>query len=720
MANKEETSSLSSSLFKCSSYNDFTTFEVAQFSGTDSISAPYRFDITLTSNDANIEGNSLINEKATLFLKRAGQYYPYSGIITSFKYVETTVDHSIYKVVLQPSLWLLSLTVQSRVFQKKSVPDIVDHILKDAGMSGYYQLDVQSYPEREYVVQYQESDINFISRLLEEAGIWYFFREMPLSSNALKDTRTQEELIITDKPSNFINIEYNSIVNYRSKSGVVDRNDGEDKETVYRLESNQEMIPEKVIVKNYNYHTPESDLELTSTIPGGNKGTVYRYGGNFRDFTGAQKAAEIVVNRYTMQKTILKGSADCSGFRAANYFTLDEHSRKSMNTSYLLTRVSHRGVSPSFAGLKVTTEYSNDFTCTPSSMISKFAPDIVTPVPKIPGIMTAMIEAKQSEYASLDDKGRYKVRMPFDRSDSENYDASKYIRLSQPYSGADYGIHFPSHEGAEMVVGHIDGDPDKPLGLGTVPHANTISPVKVSNQTTSIIRTAGKNEIIFDDTAGAEKISVYTPKDLNLTADNNETITVKNDSTRTVGGNASDSITGNSSVTVEGNSTESVSGNSSVTIGGTSSATITGDTTITVSNGNYALNVQTGNATCEVKGDVTETFQGARNTTVTNAINITSTGSSIHLSAATDIVLEVGLSRLALYKDGTILLTGNKITAAATDNIVLFGANLVKSTAKSIESEATEDHTIKGMMVSSSADSTNTVKGAVALLLNPD
>jgi len=157
-----------------------------------------------------------------------------------------------------------------------------------------------------------------------------------------------------------------------------------------------------------------------------------------------------------------------------------------------------------------------------------FRPQLKASVPRLSGIITAQIEANGSSYASLDDMGRYKVRLPFDMSDAKNYEASRYVRLAQPYSGANYGMHFPSHEGSEMVLACIDGNPDRPLGLATVPNANTISPVVSANKQQSRILTAGGNELVLDDTDQKQKVRLNSSaKHTFLMDDENKNISLK-------------------------------------------------------------------------------------------------------------------------------------------------------------------------------------------------
>ena len=684
-----------------------STFRVKQFEGYDGISSPFRFEITLSSDDPNISGDSLIDRKATFLIKRFDQFAPYTGIISDFSYLETTVDHSLYRIILQPSLVHLAMNSRSRIFLKKSVPDIIKQVFKDAELEWYCKLDVQSYPQREYVVQYQETDLNFISRLMEECGIWYLFSEEQQTEPGIG----VEQIIITDNTFNFTDIPDESTITFRTANGMSSQTVSEVKENISRIEHSEALIPKRVVVKNYNYRTPEVDLFHMKNIYGGTVGEVYEFGGSYKDTSGALSTAELISKRYRTGKTSFKGCGNCPSFRAGDRFTLEEHPRETSNTTYLLTRITHRGSAPASSLENETETYENSFVSICSKQIESFAPEKKTPVPKIPGIMTALIETESSDYAALDEKGRYKVRMTYDQSDAENSNASKYVRLAQPYSGADYGMHFPSHEGTEMIIGHVDGDPNKPVGLGTVPNGNTISPVKETNKSVNMIRTAAGNEISMDDTDGKEVLSVYTPKDLLITADNNEIITVGNYRTKTVGANETLIIRGNQNTTVDENR----------------SLTIIKDDTVTIEEGDFKHTVKEGKATYTVQSDVRETFNGKQNTTVANEISVKSTNSSIQLEAETEIQLKVGESSLVMKKDGTIEIKGINVTVLAAS--ALAGSGLARASLpeshlaepgcltlkgnKTLLKATTDDLSIEGINIKSTARKAHNIGGAM-------
>jgi len=494
--------------FRCGDL-DASTFSVARFEGTDTISKGYSFDIELISSDNEINPDDVINKQATLYLYRDGNFYPYSGIINEFSYLEETTDYCRYTVTLVSRLWLLSLNTQTRVFQKMSVDKIIEKVFNDVNLSNLITFELQgSYSEKEYTVQYNETDLNFVQRLMESNGIWYFFKEKACSSDELSSIST-EEMVISDKPASFENIEGASTIVYRSKSGMTEMEDQETKERITSVTFNKKVIAKEVVVKNYNYRTPEVNISSNKNITGGNVGSVYEFGGGIKDVGGAQKSAELSAARIASGQIRTKIKATCRGLRAAKRFDLAEHSRSDLNGQYLVISIHHEG-SHTPLGDSSIYSYDNEFTAIPSGQIQYFHPQCDTPKPKIPGVFSAMIETNGADYASLDDQGRYKVRMAWDISDAKNSEASKYVRLSQPYAGADYGIHFPSHEGAEMLMACVNGDPDKPIGLGTVPNSNTVSPVKSSNKEKGIIRTAGGNEICLDDTADKQKITIKT------------------------------------------------------------------------------------------------------------------------------------------------------------------------------------------------------------------
>jgi type VI secretion system secreted protein VgrG len=663
------------------------TFEVMNFSGIDKISAPYAFNLTLISHQADIAPEKVVNKQATLLIFRDGEYYPYSGIISDFTFVDKSVDRATYAFKLVPKLWLLRLNRQSRVFQKMKVPDIIKKVLDDAKLSDYYsmKLDNGKYPELEYVVQYQETDLNFISRLMETNGIWYFFNEQPIVPEEIDGKPGREALLITDAIANFEFIATTSDVIFRSESGMTEQIDVEEKESVHGFHQNRHVIPSNVTLKDYNYRTPEVDLTGQKPVKDGDLGTVYQYAGHFKNVTDATNAAETMANRIATQQLIIEGESNCRGLRAGKRFTLKEHFRDDLNTIYVVTQTAHLGAHVMAGQSANTFTYSNQFRCLPANRADLFRPALRAVAPRLPGIITAQIEANGSSYASLDDMGRYKVRMPFDMSDAKNHEASRYVRLAQPYSGSNYGMHFPSHEGAEMVLACIDGNPDRPLGLATVPNANTLSPVVSANKQESVIRTAAGNEFVLDDTDQKQKVRLNTnAKHTLLMDDENKKISLTST-------NANELLLDDKNELVKWNGSAH-----SITMNYHSGSE---GIIITTKEGN-TVQIDDKNKKITIHSKAGHSFE------------MDDDGKTIVLADC------AGKNKVTLDGNGGIILDSQgKIQITAQQDIEITGANIKMTAQNALEAKATADLKLKGMNVEAKADMNVKVEGGMNLEL---
>jgi type VI secretion system secreted protein VgrG len=656
------------------------TFYVKRFFCTDEISTLYTVTLEVESSDASIKPDQVLNKPSTLFMYReGGQYFPYSGIITEFYYTGQKFDQTQYRAVLQPKLSQLDYIHQTRIFQKKNLPDIIKDVLDKAGLSNYYKLQLQqSYPVQEYVLQYQESDFNFISRLMEAAGIWYFFKEPDVASSQVKPGGSTESLIITDKAASFLPIAGDPKVLFRDPSGLVDRDSTGVRESVHSIGYQHSVVPQEVMVRNYNYRTPETQITGKNKVKNGVVGSVYEYGGNFKNVSEAQRAAEVAGNRIASRQMQVVGESNCRALRAGFRFTLVEHDRQELNADYVLARLSHAG---GHEGDDFT--YVNTFQAFPADRSSSFAPQLRAIVPKVNGVLTARVEANSSQYASIDDSGRYKVRMPFDNSGTNNSEGSKYLRVAQPYAGAKYGMHFPVHEGAEIVWACIDGDPNKPIGLGSVPNAATTSPVVGANKVQNVIRTAGNNEIVLDDTDKKQKVKITSSAKHVLQMDDDlQTVSLK--STK-----ANELLLDDKNECVKWNgSAHSItmtykSGSEGIVI------TTKGGNTIKIDDANKKITVST-------KGGHT--------------IDMDDNGKKITLGDGQ------GKNKVTLDGNGGLILDSQgKIQIKAQQDIEIKGANIKITAQAALEAKAGSDLKLKGMNIEAKGDMKAKVEGGMTL-----
>lgn len=292
-------------------------FQVLSFTGTDRISQPYRFDVTARSSDLELDPADYVTRRVSLLMARGQGYCPYSGIITRFALLDTARGFATYHVRFRSSLWMLRHTVRSRVFLRQNIVDIVKGVLEEAGLSRTVEYDLGgNYPVREQVVQYQESDLAFVSRLLESHGIWYLFRENELTSEEADGSPVQETLVISDRPESFEDIKGQVQLPYRPVSGLVEQRNDADTESVDQLTVAQWASSREVLVRGYNYRTPQNPLSASTQVSGGHAGTRYRYGGTLMDNEGAQAMSSVLARRLSA-RTRLGARSNCAAIRAA-------------------------------------------------------------------------------------------------------------------------------------------------------------------------------------------------------------------------------------------------------------------------------------------------------------------------------------------------------------------------------------------------------------------
>ncbi|MBN2320587.1 MAG: type VI secretion system tip protein VgrG [Acidobacteria bacterium] len=490
-------------------------FSVVKFSGIEAISQPYEFDITLASEDPEIDLKAVLQNPATLTIVHGDEELPFHGVLSRFEQLHEVKQHVFYRAVLVPKLWNAGLYRENQIFLDKKFPEIIEEILKQAGMSGMdYELNLtQDYPSWEYICQYSETDLDFISRWMEREGIYYFFEQ----------TEQGAKMIVSDSLSIHKDIKGETNVPYSPPSGLI----ASEEEIVKEFVCRQKMLPAKVILKDYNYRNPGLEIKAEAAVDPDGRGEVCIYGEHFKDPGRGNELAKIRAEELLCREKEFHGEATAPAFCPGFTFELAGHYRSEYNRKYLIIEVVHEGsrAEDLLAGLgekeselEEQPGYTNRFVCIPADI--QFRPERKTSQSKFYGTMNAVVDAAgDGKFAELDDQGRYKVILPFDLSGRTEGKASRFIRMAQPYSGftatdgpkQPSGMHFPLHKGAEVLLTFIDGDPDRPVISSSIPNPETVSPVTNENQAKSIIRDNYGNELIFDSTPGNEGIFIYTP-----------------------------------------------------------------------------------------------------------------------------------------------------------------------------------------------------------------
>jgi type VI secretion system secreted protein VgrG len=484
------------------------TFAVVRFKGVEGLSRCYEFEIDLVSQEPEIDMTEVLKNPATFTILRDDGNIPFHGILTDFEQLHEIDGYVFYRAVLVPKLWWLSLTYHNQVLLKKTVPHMLEGILKDGGLTSLdfeFRLE-KEYPEWNYICQYGESHLNFVSRWMEREGIYYYFEQGDSS----------EKAIIGDEKASHGEMNEGATMYYSPPSAL---GESHREEIINAFVCRQIMLPKTLRLRDYNYETPSMEITGSADVSPNGRGEIYIYGEHFRTTKEGKDLASVRAEEYLCRERRFFGESTIPYLRPGYLFDLEDHYRGSMNRKYLTVELEHEGSQAAFliSGIRKdlhdadkTPYYRNSFVAIPADV--QFRPPLKTPKPRFYGTINARIDAAETgKYAELDEQGRYKVILPFDESGRTNGKASAFFRMAQPYAGTDHGMHFPLHKGTEVLLTFTDGDPDRPIIAAAVPNPENPSPVTSADQSMSKITTAGGNKIHIEDQEGKERILMHTP-----------------------------------------------------------------------------------------------------------------------------------------------------------------------------------------------------------------
>lgn len=478
---------------------------ITGLSVSEGISMPFSYELSLISENQSISFPDIIGTTVTVSISlESGERRYFNGLVSRFSQVgggsEEGADehHAYYSATIVPWLWLLTKTVDSRIFQELTIPEIVEQIFTEKDFLDY-KLKLQgSYEKRNYCVQYRESDFNFVSRLMEEEGIYYYFEH--------EDGK--HTLVILDSPEEHKPCPNQESARYhRGSAGILLEED-----TISSLNLTQEITPGKYTINDYNFETPNTDLKIE--VPSGQslgpgEREIYDYPGGYGKRAEGDRLGNIRIQEEEADITIITGSSNCRAFTSGYKFTLRNYYRDEMNDEdYVLTAISCRVDQPYLSGEGETgLSYSNSFTCIPFSV--QYRPFRNTPKPVVEGVQTAIIVGPKGEEIYPDKYGRVKVQFHWDREGKKDEKSSCWIRVSQLWAGAGWGAMHVPHVGHEVIVDFIEGDPDRPVITGRLYHGNNMPPDELPGEKTkNVFRSWGDNDIVIEDKDGDKSILI--------------------------------------------------------------------------------------------------------------------------------------------------------------------------------------------------------------------
>lgn len=464
-------------------------------SGSEALSTPYCITLDLISVDGAIGFKKMLGEPAGVTIKLADKSERFlHGRITRFSQVGFDPRAVHYRVELRPWLWLLSMHSDHRIFQKKSTPEILDEVFGDLGFKDVKNSLKGSYAKREYCVQYGESTLDFVSRLMEDEGIHYFFEHA-------KDKHT---LVLADDPDAHAACKGASEVKLAHHE--LDQED-----RIWECAYEESVTSTGQALCDYNFEVPTTDLYVKVDADKPER-LLYDYPGSYIDGGAGEGRAKIRVEGHEQAQKILSGQSTCRGFVSGGKFKLKGHARSEFEKEYVLRSVEHSADRH---------HYRNRFTAHPADTV--FRPPLRTRRPRIAGTQTAVVVGKSGEEIWTDKYGRIKVQFHWDRRGKKDENSSCWVRVAQGWAGKAFGSWFLPRIGMEVVVSFLEGDPDRPLVTGAVYNAQqTLTYPLPDNQTRSWIHSrsskdgGGFNEIYLEDKKDSELINIVAQKDYKL------------------------------------------------------------------------------------------------------------------------------------------------------------------------------------------------------------
>jgi type VI secretion system secreted protein VgrG len=700
--------------------------------GTEELGRLFRYELSLASDDHTIKADDILGKKVTVWLELADESKRFfSGLVSRFSQSGVSSTQALYQATIRPWLWFLTREADCRIFQEMTVPEIVQKVFDDNGFSDYELKLSGSYEPWVYCVQYRETDFNFVSRLLEQEGIYYF----------VKHEDGNHVLVLADHYGAHSPVSANESAPFNPTI------DNIHSECISQLSTTHEVVTGVYSLRDYDFEKPSLDLTAQTKEQRQHDHAdfeFYDYPGEYLTAGGGKAYTDTRIEEASCQHERVSGTGTVRGFTPGGLFNLTEFPRDDQNREYLLIATNH-DLQPS--AFETGSEGAGGPVCVCgfTAIDSKipFRPARLTPKPVVQGPQTAVVVGPSGEEIYTDKHARVKVQFHWDREGNKDENSSCWIRVAQVWAGEGWGgIQIP-RIGQEVMVEFLEGDPDQPIITGRVYNGEKQPPYPLpANMTQSGIKSRSTtgggdgnfNEIRMEDKKGEEELYIHAEKDHTNITEHDRSEDVGHDRSLHVGNNKSETVDNNKSITVGAKHTESIGSDKSLTVSGNHTETIGSNMVINVATSlteavgvNYAeavgvamelavgatysqaigasktIRVGTtndatigGNQTEEVGGDVTEqygkshttqvkedrklqvdkTFNMAvkEKTTIVLDKELELSAKSVKFTAQDELVVEVGSAKLTMSKNGDITLEGKAITIKGSGDVTIKGS----------------------------------------------
>ncbi len=663
--------------------------------GEEELGQPFRYDLSLLSEDGDLVLSDLLGQVVTVELDlpettptpNDGVRF-FNGYVTRFSRHGVDRNYHVYYATLRPWLWLLSQQSNYRIFQNKTAPEIIKEVFRAHGLTDFQESLTGDYSPREFVVQYRETDLNFVSRLMEDEGIYYFF-----THQADKHT-----LVLADFYGAHNKVPgYEEVPYFRPGSMQQSLPDHiDDWESVLRIQ------PGTVVLNDFNFKIPKANLLAKRSAPNSHEKADfedYEYPGNYLKIDNGELRARLRLEELNAQYERARGGGNAAGLATGFLFDLTGYPIDSENREYLVT-----GATFTIEGLDYESQAGSSeeepFRCTLEAIDShcQFRTQRGTPRPTVAGPQTATVVGKDGEEIWTDEYGRVKVQFHWDREGKDDENSSCWVRVAQMWAGPKFGAINIPRIGDEVIVDFLEGDPDRPMITGRVYNADNMPPYALpDNKTQTGVKTRSTkggnpdnfNEIRFEDLKGKEELHIQAERDM--------TTHVKRNQSTNVDGDQSITVIGNQSVTIQGKGKSPIQSTTSVTGKHTFDASdtikIQAPTSITLECGGSTIVMEPGKITITAGGGATVVLDanaltqakgGGKTLHDANVLHQSNGGAKVLLDANV-LAQSSGGSKVQLDGDAAMEGTGTATVTGATEGTLTAGGATVKTSPTGVE-----------------------------------
>jgi type VI secretion system secreted protein VgrG len=506
---------------------------LAEMGGSEELGRLFDYELQVTSDDPAIDLNQLLGKPMSLSVQvSVGNSRHFHGIVARCSQSVDRGQFASYRVTLRPWLWLLTRTSDCRIFQHLSVPQIVKQVFRDLGFSDFEDALSRTYREREYCVQYRESSFDFVSRLLEEEGIYYFFRH----------EQERHVLVLADAYG-----AHQTVPGYASVPYYPPDGQHRERDHINDWHLAQEVQPGSFELNDYDFQRPSARIDVRSAMPRPHQAgdyPLYDYPGAYAQTQDGEHYARTRLEALQSLHERIELRGNARGLGSGHLFSLEGFSRQDQNREYLIVAARyyvHQERLESGGG-SGGPQFESNLSCIDAQQ--SYRPVASTLRPIVKGPQTAVVVGPAGEEIWTDQYGRVKVHFHWDRHDQSNENSSCWIRVSQATAGKSWGAIQVPRIGQEVIVSFLEGDPDRPIITGRVYNAEQTVPYDLpGNATQSGMKSrsskggtpANFNEIRMEDKKGAEQLYVHAERNMDSVVEQNQTLSVGISRVKTVG-----------------------------------------------------------------------------------------------------------------------------------------------------------------------------------------